>query len=154
MKGMSSVTLSSHKRATETSSHRRQGVISPHISKVLPPADHLLSFLISFLLQPTIKNQTFRLDPKMFNLEHYFKIHTADNNLKGATDFGMCIRSIPSILIHVSPQARSKVSVTLSDDQISFVGAEPQCYNLSVLSQLNVTVVLYQQRYSFYTADS
>lgn len=159
---MSSVTLSSHKRATQTSSHRRQGFISTPISKVLPPADYLLSFLISFFFNQLLKTRHLDWTQKCSTLNITLK-YTAQTIISREQQiFGTCIIFVSSILIHVSPQGRSKVSVTVSDDQTFFVGlgAGPRRCNHSVLTQSNVAVVLYQQRYqeaflqSFNTAGS
>lgn len=41
---------------------------------------------------------------------------------KSRAAFGMCVTcSVPFILVHVSPQARSKVSVIVTGDQTIFV---------------------------------
>lgn len=68
---------------------------------------------------------------------------------KSRADFGICVTiSVPFILMHVSCQARSKVSVTVTGDQTIFamLEAEPQRCDHIVSPESTVAIVLYQQR--------
>lgn len=108
-KGMSSVTLSSHRHATQTSSHWSQGFISFQICKILPTVDCFLSFLIIFSSRSYYKPDI-QIGPKNVRLWTLLLKYTMQTiRRKSRADFGICVTfSVPFILIHVTPRARGQ----------------------------------------------
>lgn len=126
------------RRATQTDLRRREGFISAHISKKNPsPLSWPFSVLpYQFFSLPSYYKPDIHIRSKNVHLWTCLKKKNAAQTIirKSCADFAVCVcvcvcvtLSVPFSLIHVSPQARSKVSVTVTGDQTIFVrlGAEP-----------------------------